>query len=260
VTLIEDLHLALAAGLAGARLGLGFYRRVATLSRQEKADGSVVTQADLAVEEEVKRVLTTGRPDDAFLGEETGSSGSASRRWVLDGIDGTLVFVRGEDRWQTLLALELDGQVVVAVAVVPAQGRLWWAARGLGAWLQEFDGDSLGPRRRLRAAASARSVGILPPLDLLAEHQRGPLLRLAELGPLRHWPVHAALLVASGEFGLAVQVGGKLWDYAALSLIVQEAGGQATGHDGSPYPFDGTAVFSSDTELHQHALRHLTRR
>jgi hypothetical protein len=58
----------------------------------------VVTEADLAVKEEVRRVLPAGRPEDAFLGEEAGESGRGRRRWILDGIDGTLVFVRGDER------------------------------------------------------------------------------------------------------------------------------------------------------------------
>ncbi|WP_051845203.1 inositol monophosphatase family protein [Streptomyces sp. NRRL S-813] len=91
----DDLDLAVHAAPAGAEVGLGHFAGVRTLSRSQKIDGSVVTEADQAVEERVRRVLLAERPQDAFQGEETGVLGQGSRRWVLDGIDGTLVFVRG---------------------------------------------------------------------------------------------------------------------------------------------------------------------
>lgn len=246
-----DLDLALAAALAGADLGLRYFERVQGLARDHKLDGSVVTEADLAVEERVRAVLLAARPDDAFLGEETGELGSSGRRWILDGIDGTLVFVEGDDRWQTLIALEEDGEVTVGVAIVPAQGQVWYAARGLGAWVADVVGGRASGARRLRVGpppGSLRSArtAVLPPLAMVPERYRAEVDPLVATVEVAGWRVHGALLVAAGELDLAVQVGGKVWDYAPLSLIVTEAGGVFGGDHGQPHPVTGTGVFAGD--------------
>ncbi len=246
-----DLDLALAAALAGADLGLRYFARVQELARDHKLDGSVVTEADLAVEERVREVLRAARPDDAFLGEETGELGAGRRRWVLDGIDGTLVFVEGDDRWQTLIALEEDGEVTVGVAIVPAQGQVWYAARGHGAWVADVVDGVVTAARRLRVGTppgslrSARTA-VLPPVAMVPERYRSEVDGLVAEVDVADWRVHGALLVASGELDLAVQVGGKVWDYAPLSLVVTEAGGVFGGDHGQPHPVTGTGVFASD--------------
>ena len=109
MALSDDLILAQHAALAGASLGLEYFQRVKDLRIDYKTDGSYVTEADCCVEETVRSILLAERPNDACLGEETGEHGSGRRRWILDGIDGTAEFLRGESSWQTLIALEEDG-------------------------------------------------------------------------------------------------------------------------------------------------------
>ncbi|MFI6093674.1 inositol monophosphatase family protein [Streptomyces sp. NPDC051218] len=249
--MVDDLDLAQRAALAGAVVALRHRERVAALDQRLKSDGSVVTDADVAVEEEVRRVLLAGRPGDAFLGEETGESGSGARRWILDGIDGTGLFLSGDDRWQSLIALEEDGRVVVAVAVVPAQGRIWYAARGRGSYRADVEDGRLVRARALRVAPpqpalGACALGVVPPAEMVPARYRAPLAALTARARPAPWSVHAALLVASGELGLAVQVGGQIWDHAPLALIVQEAGGSVGGADGEPHPMTGIAVFAAD--------------
>lgn len=249
----DDLVLAQRAALAGAAVALRHHARAAALSQHLKSDGSVVTEADVAVEEEVRRVLRAARPGDAFLGEETGESGTGSRRWILDGIDGTGLFLRGDDRWQSLIALEEDGRLTVGVAVVPAQGRIWYAARGQGAYSADVEDGRLVRERALRVAAPGpgrpRALGVVPPPDMIPARYREPVAALTALAAPAPWPAHAALLVASGELDLAVQVGGQIWDHAPLALIVQEAGGSVGGAGGRPHPMTGTAVFAADDAI-----------
>jgi histidinol-phosphatase len=71
------------------------------------------------------------------------------------------------------------------------------------------------------------------------------------------WDVHAALLVAGGQFDLAVQTRGEVWDFAATSLIVEEAGGHFSGLDGQTKPIPGPALFARSAALHAAALRAL---
>ncbi|MEL7976791.1 inositol monophosphatase family protein [Isoptericola sp. F-RaC21] len=257
----HDLDLALAAALSGAELGLRYFHRVQELAREHKLDGSVVTAADLAVEEQVRAVLRAARPDDAFLGEETGELGAGRRRWILDGIDGidgTLVFVEGDDRWQTLIALEEDGAVTVGVAIVPAQGQVWYAARGRGAFVADVVEGCVTGARRLRVGGPPESLraartAVLPPVAMVPGRYRAEVDRLVGAADVADWRVHGALLVAAGELDLAVQVGGKVWDYAPLALIVAEAGGVFGGDDGRPHPVTGTGVFACDARTAERA-------
>ncbi|SKC37403.1 inositol monophosphatase family protein [Krasilnikoviella flava] len=251
----DDLDLALRAALSGGALGLKYFAHVQDLAREHKFDGSVVTRADLAVEEEVRRVLLAERPDDAFLGEETGEFGAGRRRWILDGIDGTLVFVEGDDRWQTLIALEEDGVVSVGVAIVPAQHEVWYAVRGQGAFVADVVDGTVTRERALRVGGPPASLGssrtaVLPPVTMVPQQHRSEVDRLVtavepSVDP-SGWRVHGALLVAAGVLDLAVQVGGKAWDYAPLSLIVTEAGGSFGGDQGQRHPVTGTGVFACD--------------
>ncbi|EXG82981.1 inositol monophosphatase family protein [Cryptosporangium arvum] len=260
-----DLQLARHAALAGAAVGLRYFADLAELPREYKSDGSVVTAADRAVEAAVRAVLADARPGDAVLGEESGPTGTGARRWIVDPIDGTALFVAGDDRWLVLVALEEDGEIVAGVVVVPAQGRIWWASRGEGAFAARYTGDSVGPGQRLQVGRSrpdglAGSVlGVIPTDDGLFPAEREMLAPLTAVATKTAWGVHAALLVAGGEFDLAVQTRGHVWDFAATSLIVTEAGGCYGGLDGRTRPGRGTSVFARDAGLHAAALDLLVR-
>ena len=99
-----------------------------------KPDGTPTVRTEVAIEDEVRRVLARHRPGDGFLGEEGGQSGDASTCWIVDPIDGTGVFITGGRAWGTQIALQLDGDLAVGVASAPALGRRWWSAIGQGAW------------------------------------------------------------------------------------------------------------------------------
>jgi histidinol-phosphatase len=259
VTLSQDLALAQRAALAGARLGLDYFRRVQDLRVDFKLDGSFVTEADCRVEETVRSVLLDKRPADASLGEETGEHGSGRRRWILDGIDGTAEFLRGQSCWQTLIALEEDGVLTVASAAVPAQGRIWWAARGEGAYTGEIVNAEIHGVRRIHVRTGSAELatcrlGIVPDYHGLRDVYRAMVDDLVQRAQLTSWEVHPGLLVAAGDLDLAVQLAGKIWDYAAPSLIVQEAGGVFSGSKVEGHPVYGNAVYAANTVVHAAAL------
>jgi histidinol-phosphatase len=274
----DDLQVARRAALAGAAVGMRWFADLARLRREMKPDGSVVTEADRAVEAEIRTVLSAECPADAVLGEEGGQSGDAARRWIIDPIDGTALFVAGDDRWLVLVALESDGEIVAGVAVIPAQRRVFWAERGGGAW--EAPIDDLGAARRLTAGPAATgpdgevrmSVGPADPAapDVEVRLDRAgvrlsvvPLPAVAEVGgllaaiPGRPWRQHPPLLVARGELDVAVQSSGHIWDFAATSLIVTEAGGYYRTRAGDTRPGRGLSVFARTPELAAEAITHL---
>jgi histidinol-phosphatase len=260
---MDDLQLAQSAALAGAAVGLTYFARLAGLQQEHKADGSVVTVADRAVEETIRAVIGKTRPDDAVLGEEAGQTGHAGRRWIIDPIDGTAMFVGGDDRWLTLVALEQSGRIVAGVAVVPAQRRVWWAERGGGAYQGSITDGKITGSRPITCGGAPQvlegcTVGVIPTDDGLSDAERAMIAPLTATTDVRRWGAHAGLLVATGEFDLTIQTRGQIWDYAATSIIVEEAGCRFGMLDGRAGPGSGPALYARNDALHAAARTSLT--
>lgn len=250
-----DLQLAQRAALVGAGVALGHYAALADLPQEHKADGSIVTAADRAVEAAILEVLAAARPDDAVLGEESGETGgTADRRWIIDPIDGTRLFVAGDDRWLVLIGLAEAGEMVAGVAMHPAQGSIWWATRGGGAFEGRVVGGRVVAETRIRTGGQAPGpagsrLGIVP-----EDWGRELVAPLTALTTARPWTIHPALLVARGDLDVAVQPNGQIWDFAATSLIVNEAGGSYSGVAGNRRPASGPSIYARDEEFRRATL------
>lgn len=223
-----------------------------------KPDLSPVTDADQAVEEGIRRTLSRARSRDAILGEEQGSSGHSQRRWIVDPIDGTKNFVRGVPVWATLIALEVDAEVVVGVVSAPALNRRWWAAKDGGAWtgtsLLRASAIQVSDVSRIEDASFSYSS-----LDGWEEHgQLDDFLSLSR----RCWRTRAYgdfwsyMLLAEGAVDIAAEPELELYDMAALDVIVREAGGIFTSLEGEPGPTGGNAL-ATNGKLHDQALAFL---
>jgi histidinol-phosphatase len=227
----------------------------ADLVVEAKPDLTPVSDADRAVEQAIRDRLAVERPGDAISGEEFGTAGSGSRRWVIDPIDGTKNFVRGVPVWATLIAL-LDGdEPVLGVVSAPALGRRWWAARGTGAY-GTFAGGT--PRRLAVSRVASLADASLSYASLGGWAERGRREALVALTD-RVWRTRAYgdfwsyMLVAEGAVDLAAEPELSLWDMAALAPIVTEAGGRFTGLDGVPGVHQGDAAASNGL-LHEQFL------
>ncbi|MEU7764337.1 histidinol-phosphatase [Nocardia sp. NPDC049190] len=240
----SDLELALrladtADAITRARFG------ALDLKVDAKPDLTPVSDADLAVEEAIRQVLSQTRPDDAVLGEEFGGDAEfGGRQWVVDPIDGTKNFVRRVPIWATLIALLEDGEPVVGVVSAPALVRRWWAAAGSGAW-SNFESS----------AATAISVSAVDELSsaslafssLSGWRERGlrdefialtdDVWRVRGYGDFLNY-----CLVAEGAVDIATEPEVSLWDLAALDILVREAGGRFTSLDGRSGPHGGDAI------------------
>jgi len=231
------------------------------LSVQAKADLSLVTDADLATEEQLRNVLSRSRPRDAYLGEELGRSGSSPRCWIIDPIDGTHNFVRGVPVWATLIGLMAEGRATVGVVSAPALGRRWWAAQDGGAW----NGRSLTKAGACRVSDVSRlQDASFSYADLASWEARGllqPFLGLAKAvsRTRAYGDFWSHVLVAEGAVDVSAEADVNLWDLAALQAIVQEAGGIFTDLDGSATP-DGGSVVCTNGLLHDEVLAMLAPR
>jgi histidinol-phosphatase len=211
-----------------------------------KPDGSPVTEADIAAERAMLGVLQREAPIDGFIGEELGRHpGGNSRRWIADGIDGTRFFAAGAITWGTLLALEVDGSITVAVCSSPLQQRRWWAVRGSGAFTGSADLSSARPIRvDSSASLTPDRVACLPRFEALGPEPQRRLER-AIGGRPAETPWSQQCRVAEGEIAGCVWFAGDLWDHAAPSLIVEEAGGRFTDHAGGARLDTRTGIYSN---------------
>ncbi len=257
-----DLALALRLADRADELTVPAFRS-ADLVVDTKPDLTPVTDADRTVETALRAVISSERPGDAVVGEEYGTSGSGSRRWIVDPIDGTKNFVRGIPVWATLIALEVDGALSVGVVSAPALGRRWWAGRGLGAFAgpcpaaPAADAGSVGTPIRVSAVSSLSDAQLtgasLTNYDAHGGVERYLALARACWRDRAFGDFWSHMLVAEGACDIAVDPVVSLWDLAALQVIVEEAGGRFSDIDGAPRPDGGSAV-STNGLVHDAAL------
>jgi histidinol-phosphatase len=247
--LTDDLALALRLAEAADAISHPAFTGEA-VAHELKPDGSPVSVTDLAVERRISEIVAAERPGDGVLGEEVGESGPTRRRWIIDGIDGTVLFVAGLPGWATQIALEVDGEPVVGVTTSGGDGRRWWAARGLGAW-HAHEG---GPPERLvvsdRPSLRGGSYSLIPPFDALERPRRERVAGLAADATYVPPVEHGALLVAGGRVEACVQLGGGAWDFAALAVIIEEAGGRFGDLRGRRDIYGGGPVVFSNGRVH----------
>ncbi|HEX2782041.1 MAG TPA: inositol monophosphatase family protein, partial [Ilumatobacteraceae bacterium] len=208
--------------------------RSEALRTTTKIDGTPVSEVDRAVEAAMLALIRS-RGEDAALGEEVGAHpGTNTRRWILDGIDGTHNFADGRPGWGTIIALEVDGTVELGMVSAPSWGRRWWAVRGGGAFSASHaeDGsfDATAAAERLQCGsqtALAEATTIVIPWAGLLLGWRNTVPSLFHLPETIRSQCFAldAVMVAEGTLDASIIVFGGIWDFAATSLIVRESGG-----------------------------------
>ncbi len=238
----RELRVALAAIAGAGEIALRFARE--GFSTEQKPDDSPVTAADKACEELMAGMLAAEFPDDGLLGEEGAeTTGASGRRWIIDPIDGTRDFVRGNRFWANFLALEDAAGPALGIVSFPALGELYWAARGMGAWRMAD-----GSETRIRASAVAdlsQAVGCINGLSSAASHSFAPrLLPFMQ----RFWTIRSmggaldAMYVCSGLADFWLEATAKPWDLAPLAIIARESGARFLSHSGEETIYGGNAV------------------
>lgn len=240
-----DDDLALALSLADAADAISRDRfRAANLAISTKPDHTFVTDADQAVERAIRAGVTAARPTDGIYGEEYGTEGTSARQWIIDPIDGTANYLRGVPVWGSLIALAVDGTPVVGVVSSPALGKRWWAAKGVGAWVQEGEAEP----RRLHVSGVGELADASISFQSIAQwDDAGYLDRLVAL-TRRVWrdraygDMWAYMLLAEGLLDVVAEFDVKAYDLAALIPIVEEAGGRFTSVTGAAGPGNGSSL------------------
>ena len=255
---------AFAADLADAAADItaSMTRAGAGLDVRHKADGTPVTEVDLAVEIALRHAVAARFPHDGFLGEETGRTGGRGRRWIVDPIDGTKNFVDGIQLWGTLIALVdetgpprgTESRGLVGVVDLPGIGERYEAVIGGGARL---NGE------QIHVSSVARLEGSMVLHSGIEEWIGGAhldgLARVASgarrtRGISDSWGL---MLVARGSAEVALEHEPcGIWDWAPTGLILHEAGGRLTTLTGAE-PHPGCDVLATNGHLHDEVLRRL---
>jgi histidinol-phosphatase len=250
------LDAAIAAAAAASDLIRGSYR--ANIGVRTKADGSPVTEADVAAEEAIRRLVLGRFPEDGFYGEETVADRmDAEHLWIVDPIDGTKSFVRQYPMFSTQIALMRGGRLELGVSCAPVYGETAWAERGRGAFL---DGSKLAVSRIAELGQATVSTGNL---RTLASGPRWAALgrlvtrldRIRGFGDFLHYH-----LLAAGKIEAVIESDIGILDIAALVVIVEEAGGRVTDLEGAPIGLKSKSILATNGALHDTILAELAAR
>jgi myo-inositol-1(or 4)-monophosphatase len=207
---------------AGA-LALDQFRRLDTLTLENKGPQDVVSEADREVEHFIRAALAERHPDDAFLGEETGRRGSGDVVWVVDPIDGTQCFLAGIPTWCVSIGLVHAGRPVGGVIHDPNTGETFSGQVGRGAFC---NGQPMRPADAADFGAGMTEVGwstriAVPPTVRFIE-------RLLDAGGIYHRGGSGALAlayVAAGRYIAYFEGHMNVWDSCAGAALVAAAGG-----------------------------------
>ena len=254
-----------AAQKAAKRL-LRDFNEVEQLQVSVKGPSDFVSQADLRAESILREELNRARPGYAFLMEESGASGSDNWawRWVVDPLDGTTNFLHGIPHWGISIALERrlpDGgsELMAGMVYAPAVDELFWAEKGVGAYLNERR-LRVSARRELRDAVFATGIpfaAVDPARRLAFARTLGVLM--PQVAGIRRFGAAALDLawVAAGRYDGYWELGIQRWDMASGLLLVREAGGYANDPAGGE-PRDTGNVVAANPHLFDKLLAAVT--
>jgi myo-inositol-1(or 4)-monophosphatase len=215
----------------------------------------LVTEIDLQIEREFRQTIASRFPDHVVLGEEFESLGDRDATppycWVFDPVDGTTNYAHGLPIFCSSLALEIDGEIVVAAIYDPTRRELFTAERGQGAWLN-------GQPVRVSTAdvlvdsllVTGFHYGIQRDPEDLVSLFREFIARARAVRRLGSAALDLAY-VAAGRFDGYWESKIQPWDVAAGALIVAEAGGRVTAVTGEPFKSRGGSVLATNARIHE---------
>lgn len=223
-----------------------------------------VSDADRAAERIVIETIRAAHPDDEIVSEEGGGvPGRSGRQWLVDPLDGTINYLYRIPQWSVSIACVDAGGPFVGVVYDAPRGDMYFAQRGIGAWLRPRSGVTEGQALRVTGLRDLSLALIADGFSYDAEERREQARREALMLPhvrdVRRFGSAALDLawVAAGRIDGYSEAGGNPWDWAAGRLLVSEAGGRLSEAPGVRP--DGPTLIASGPGIHD-ALVDLVRR
>lgn len=206
------------------------YFHLSGISSTQKADRTVVTEADLAADDLIRNTIRAAYPEDQILTEESGIAQYQPGRpvWIIDPLDGTTNFSLGLHIWGVSIARLVDGIPDTAALYFPLFDELYSAQRGQGAWLNHQ------PLHTPPENAHGTATFFTCCSRTFRRYHVGVRYKTRILGAA----AYDMCCVARGAAIAGFQATTKIWDIAGGWLILEEAGGYAMLHSGgSPFPY-----------------------
>ena len=213
-------------------IALNYFRDLKNLEVHKKSPRDWVTDADIAVEAYLKETLTRQFPQYGFWGEESGQSADQSSRWIVDPIDGTHSFSKGQYFWGISVALEIDQEIKLGAVYAPALDDYYAAEKGRGAWK---NGLPIHVSTESQLGDAMVSTGFACLRSYLEENNLQRFCRIAGKTTGQRRFGSAALdlcMVADSQIDAYWEQQLNLYDVAAGALIASEAGGTVTDFQG----------------------------
>ncbi len=251
------LNTAVQAARRAGDIAVRALSRLDQLEIRAKARNDYVTQVDQAAEQAILESIRKRYPDHAFLAEESGRSGDNEFTWIVDPLDGTTNFLHGFPTFSVSIALRRKDTLEVAVVYDPCRQELFTAMRGRGA---QLDGKRIRVSERTELEGTLIGTGF--PFRSNTRWMKPYLKMLGSVmettaGVRR--PGSAALdlsYVAAGRLDGFFEFGLEIWDTAAGTLMIQEAGGLVTNLTGTGSHLESGDVLAGNPKVHD-ALREL---
>ena len=228
------------------------------ISVMKKGDINLVTEADLASEALIIERIKSHHPKHSILAEESGEAvvigGDSTWKWIIDPLDGTTNYAHGYPCFCVTLGLEHDGEIIIGVTFDPTRNELFAAEKGRGASLNN---------KPIRVSSTEKLGDALIvtgfPYDIkerddFARHLTEMLLKSRGVRRDGSAAIDMAY-VACGRFDGFWEEGLHAWDVAAGVLLIEEAGGQVSYYDGSPFSIYKAPICSSNGLIHSQMLK-----
>lgn len=207
------------------RLALDFFRNRGSLAVEFKGQQDLVSLADRAVEDLIRKELAARFPKDAIVGEEGGGAETADA-WVLDPIDGTFNFLRGIPCWGVVAAYVAGGRTELGLTYDPVHDELFAARRGHGAF-RNGEPIRVSGKTAVDTSCVALAYSFRQPRATYLAMVRRALERGFEHRRCGSTAVQLGW-VADGRCDALATLHCSSWDAIAGLLLVEEAGGRAT--------------------------------
>jgi len=213
----EDRELLRTSAVTAGIIAAGYFRR--DLKTWTKDGASPVSEADIVLDNYLHNALTSARPGYGWLSEESVDDPirlQHRRVFIVDPIDGTRGFIRGDDSWTVSLAVVEDGVPIAGVVYAPARDEMYDAALGLGA---RFNGQPLTRQRH-----PGRTSPLIPAPGAVHQELQAAGFEYTR-GPYFPSLAYQLVQVATGRLDAGVaRRGARDWDIAGAACILKEAG------------------------------------
>lgn len=232
-------------------IALTYFKDLKHLTVNKKSSRDFVTAADVAVEDFLKQALTAQYPEFGFWGEESGQSANQNSRWVVDPIDGTHSFSKGQYYWAISVALEIHQELVAGIVYAPALDDYYCAQKGLGAWK---NGEAISVSAEDDLENSMIGTGFACLRSHLENNNLERFCRIANRTTGQRRLGSAAVdvcLVADGQLDAFWEQELNLYDVAAGAVIAREAGATVTDFQGNDGLFPKQVLITNGKLLEQ---------